>query len=252
MISFINEHTFRCLLGPQSKNVQIRENIYSWDVGKKHHFSTDKQLNVEDLEILRNLSPSNFHYLSPDNIVFLKEHFKISKVKNKSILLNLDNFSLQGSSMKNLRQTFNRCAKNEFELLDNFKNIKDVEDLIEEWSNEYTNKYFRDFSGKNLYFYRNNFHKNCLNLFIYHGDILVAFGTLSPVKNGGCSYIIGKALYKRYYGLSEYADIILYKKAIDNGVKIVNLGQASKGLLFYKTKFPNAVEEVHYDGSIEI
>lgn len=250
MSGFINNKAFKCLLGPQSKDVIEHDSIYSWKVGKKQHFTTDRILSISDIEYLQSIAPSNFHYLLQDNIDFLKNHFTVDKVKHKSIILDIENLNLSGSKMKSLRQSVNKCSKNEFEILDNFKDLKDVKDLIEEWSNEYTDKYFRDFSGKNFYFYKNNFHEGCINVFVYSEDRLVSFGTLSPNDDGNCSYIIGKALFKRFYGLSEYTDITLYRKAAEHGIKSVNMGQASKGLMFYKSKFPNAVEQIHYDGKI--
>lgn len=91
----------------------------------------------------------------------------------------------------------------------------------------------------------------CLNLFVYSEDDLVAFGTLTPNINGVSSYVIGKALYQCFYGLSEWIDVELYKRAQALGITQINLGQASKGLLGYKTKFPHT-EERHFDGNIEI
>lgn len=251
-MSFINSHTYKCLLGPRAKDVKEHGSLFVWTVGSKHHFSCDGILNFSSIEILKSYSPSNFHYMSQENLDILNANFNVDRVKNRSIILNIKDFSLAGGEMKSLRQTYNKCAKNEFEILDNYKNINDVKSMIDEWSTNYTDKYFRDFSGKNMHFYKNNFHLDCLNSFVYHENSLVSFGTLSPSKNGESSYIIGKALYKRLYGLSEFTDIVLYKKAIEQNINLINMGQASKGLLFYKTKFPNSIEEVHYDGNIKI
>ncbi len=251
-MTFINQYSFKCLLGPQSKNVQENNNLYSWQVGKKNHFTTDRFLTTDDLPRLNELAKttSSFHYLSEVNLLFLKQHFQVDRSKLVSVIIDLEKFNLVGNDSKNLRHCFNKCNNAKLQILDNFKDIKDVEKMISIWSDEISIKYFRNFSGKNVYFYKNNFHSKCINVFIYDDTELVSFGTLSPETNS--SYIIGKALYKKYYGLSEYTDIVLYKKAIELGVKSVNLGQAKKGLHFYKTKFPNSSEEIHYDGKIEI
>ena len=251
MMTFINELSFKCLLGPQSKDVISQNNIFSWKVGKKQHFSVDKDLSVADLDYLKRLAPSNFHYLSENNMLFLKDHFKVKKVKNISIIMNIEELSFKGNEFKSIRYSLNRCQKNNFSLERNFRSIDDVKKLIEEWSTNYCEKYFRDHSGKNTYFYKNNFHKDCINLFAYQENDLVAFGTLTPPIDGISSYVIGKALYKRAYGLSEFIDVELYKLGQAAGIKQVNLGQASKGLLTYKTKF-NHLSESHFDGSIEI
>lgn len=246
---FINEVSWKCLLGKQAKNIEEIDNLFFWQVGKKQHMTTNKILTEKDLDILKNKTPCNFHYIEPINLEFLKKHFKIEKTKFTNILINLENFKLQGGEAKKIRQSFNKNLKYNFEILDNFKSIKDVEDLIEEWSNLYTNKYFRDFSGKNLYFYQNNFHKDCLNVFIYDKEKLIAFGTLSQDNDYGF-YVLGKALYKRYSGLAEFADILLYQKGIEKNIKILNIGRATKGLIFYKSKFPNTFKEIFYDGKI--
>ncbi len=251
-MTFINKYSYKCLLGPRSSHIGERDGIYSWIVNNKQHFSTSRQLTLYDFHILRSIAPSNFHYLSSDNVSFLKQHYNVHKTNLTSIIIPINKLSLVGKKISKTRQLINKCAKNNFELLDNYRSIDDVKEMINNWSTNYTDKYFRDFSGKNLFFYRNNFHLNCLNLFVYFKDRLVSFGTLSPNESGTSSYIIGKALYKNYPGLSEYTDFMLYQKALKQNIEQVNLGQASKGLLFYKNKFGETIKETHHDGSIEI
>jgi hypothetical protein len=250
-MGFINMQSFKCLLGKQSKDVIINNGLYSWSVGKKRDFSTSRLLTVDDLPFLDSIVPASFHYMSSDNVAFLKANFKLNRVKNTCVNLDITDLSLSGPAMKNVRYSYNRCSKNQFEICDNFKDIKDVEKMVEEWSNDYTQKYFRDFSGKNTYFYKNDFHKDCINIFIYSGTDLVAFGTLSSPIYGVSTYIIGKALFKRFYGLSEFADIELYKKAQPYGVTKINMGRAQKHLLRYKDKFPGSEHEIEYDGQID-
>ena len=249
-MGFINEQSFKCLLGPRATNLRIHEGLFSWTVGKKNDFSTSRLLVEEDLDHIRSISPASFHYLSLANVEFLQKHFKVSKTKQICTNLDITDLSLSGGNLKNVRQSYNKCAKNKLEVFDNFKDIKDIADLIEEWSNEYTDKYFRDFSGKNMFFYKNNFHKDCVNAFVYSGDHLVAFGSLSAPINRTSSYIIGKALFKRMPGLSEFADISLYQK-IQKDADVINMGRGQKKLLFYKSKFPGSTTEIEYDGSIE-
>jgi phosphatidylglycerol lysyltransferase-like protein len=250
-MSFINKYSFRCLLGVQSKNIISENEIFSWKVGTKQHFSTSRQLETNDLGFLKSICPSNFHYLSESNMLFLKEHFKTYKDKSVSIIVDINDLSFSGSQFKSIRHCLNKCGKNELTLENNFRDLNDVKKLIKEWSEEYTDKYFRNLSGKNTFFYKNGFHQDCLNLFAYHGDNLVAFGSASPPVNGEGSYIIGKSLYKRFYGLSEWIDVELYKRAQNIGMHTINLGRATKGLLSYKSKFPH-VPEIHYNGSIEL
>lgn len=252
-MTFINKHSFKCLLGPMAKDIQMADDVYFWRVNKKRHFCTSKTFSNNDINILREYGSSNFHYMTPENVAILKQYFEIKRSKDRSIILDIEDLSFYGGKYKKIRQSINRCNKNKFELLDNFKDISDIINMIEEWSNEYTDKYFRDFSGKNTFFYKNNFHKDCFNLFVYHESDLVSFGTLSPSVGNESSYIIGKALYKRIVGLSEFTDVELYKIAAKKGVNKINMGRASnKRLQFYKSKFPNSQEEVCYGGSIKI
>ena len=250
-MSFTNSYSYKCLLGVQTKKYEEVGPLLLWSVGEKKHFSAGGKIDQAAIDYLKDYAPSNFHYIDQDNMDILKNNFKISRSKGVSVILNIKDFSLSGSNMRTLRQTYNKCYKNNFEILDNYKDINDVKRMLKEWSNDYSDKYFRDFSGKNLYFFKNNFHKDCSNTFIYYNNELVSFGILSPEVNGESAYIIRKALYKKLYGLSEYTDIIVYKKAIEQNISLINMGRAAtKGLLFYKGKFPNSIEELYYDGNI--
>jgi len=250
-MTFINSHSYKCLLGPQAKNILEQSEIYTWQVGQKQHLTTSRPLTTSDLPLLNSICPSNFHYFSESNVNFLKEHFQVKRVKNLSIIIDINNLTFSGNQFKSIRHCLNKCSKNDLMLESNFRSLDDIKKLINEWSELYTDKYFRDFSGKNLFFYKNDFHRDCLNLFAYQGINLVGFGTLTPNINGESSYVIGKALYKRIYGLSEWLDVQLYQRAQTLGIKKVNLGQASKGLLSYKSQFSHT-EERHFDGNLAI
>lgn len=249
-MNYINEQSFKCLLGIQAKEIKIENNLFLWKVGKKQHFAVQDKLTDENILILKGYCPSNFHYVNDENLNILKQHFSLNRVRHTSIILDIQDLSFKGNDYKNIRHCINRCVKENFTIENNYRNINDVKVLIDEWSNEYTEKYFRDNSGKNLFFYKNNFHKDLISVFIYKENDLIAFGTLSNPINGYSSYILGKALYKRHYGLSEFADIELYKIGNLLGVKKVNMGDATKGLLSYKSKFEHE-KEFHFDGSIE-
>lgn len=250
IFSYINDYSWKCLLGPQSKNINIIDDIYFWEVGKKKHFSTSRQLKDSDLHLFT--EKMSFHYLTKDNLDFLSKSFKIIKDKNISVILDISNKNYSGRHFHGIRNAINKCTKRNFEILDHFKTIDDVKVMIDEWSNTFCDKYFRDFSGKNLYFIKNNLHKNCINKFIYDGNKLIAFAILSPNDNNTCSYIIGKALAKSYPGLSEYADHIIYEAARNLNIQHVNTGQATKGLIKYKKKFPSSSDVLHFNGNIDL
>ncbi len=247
MNSYINDYSWKCLLGKQSKNISTINNIYLWEVGKRKHFCTNKILTLEDFELIKNRA---FHYLSIENCIFIKQHFNITRDKQKAVVIDLSKMEFKGNDFKSIRHALNRAKKYELTQETNFRNINDIKDMIEDWSNNLALKYFRDFSGKNLYFYQNNFHKNCLNVFLYDKDKLVAFATASPKVNNSSTYIIGKALCNKYYGLSEYADYLLYQKCLQNETTLIDLGQTTGGLIHYKTKFPGAFTYEYYNGKI--
>src|SRR5271166_3122774 len=173
MMSYIDQYSWRCLLGKQSHNIREINDIYFWDVGKKKkHFCTNKILTLQDIPLLLDHS---FHYLSEDNTNFLKQFYKIQRSKNLSTLIDLSQLNLEGGERKKLRQSINKVKKLNLTIQDHVNDIKDVKGLIEEWSNVLAQKYFRDHSGKNTYFYEHNFHQDCINIFIYDHEKLIAF-----------------------------------------------------------------------------
>ena len=251
MESFINNISYQCLLGPQSKEVEIIGNIARWRVGKKRHFTNLDLFTSNDISNLKNYNKYNFHYLSLENIDILKQNgFIVDKSKLKSTCIKLDNLKYIGRKYHGIRGAINKNKKRNFIIQDNFNDLSDVKEMLEIWSNDIGAKYFRDFSGKNYYFFKNNFHLGCNNIFIYDQGKLVSFGILSAGEYS--SYIIGKALFNKYPGLSEYTDILAYDKAYLTGTKAVNLGQSKGNISIYKDKFPNTYSVIHYDGSVEL
>ncbi len=238
-------------MGQQTKKDYISNNLYIWQVNSKYHFACQNKLDSLDIETLKSLKPISFHYLSPENLDILKSEFKLTRSKELSIGINISNLEFKGRKHHGIRNSINKCSKLDLTIQDSYNDIKDVKIMLNEWSNILAQKYFRDFSGKNFYFYKNNLHKNCINIFVYMGEELVSFATASPPVDGCSTYIIGKALCNKYAGLSEYTDLLLYNKLKSIGCDIINMGQATKGLVFYKSKFPNSIEQIHYNGKIE-
>lgn len=245
-MNYIDNYSWRCLLGKQSKNILEHNQIYQWSVGARQNACVNRPLIVQDLVWLQ--SGINIHYLSEENCQFLmNQKIKIKKTKMTSTTIDLTQLNLSGNANKSLRHAINRAGKYNLTQEDNFRSINDVKVLLEEWSNVLAQKYFRDNSGKNFFFYQNNWHQDCHNVFLYDGNDLVAFGTAAPCNNGNSSYIIGKALCHKYYGLSEYTDYLLYIKCLKHNINCIDLGQTTKGLIHYKGKFPGASQYPYYD-----
>lgn len=251
MKNFINDQSYKCLLGQQTKQTYKSNNLYIWQVNSKYHFATNNIISNEDISILKTLTPISFHYLSEENLSILKKEFKLSKTKEQSIGINISSLEFKGRKFHGIRNSINKCKNLNLTIKDNFNNIDDIKKLLNEWSTVLANKYFRDFSGKNLYFYKNDFHKDCINIFIYKDEELISFASASKPDEGCSTYIIGKALCNRYPGLSEYTDLILYEKLKKMNCDIINMGQATKGLIYYKSKFPNSITQTHYNGKIQ-
>lgn len=252
---FIDQYTAKCMMGPVSKNPKEHNGIFHWQVNRKFHFTVmnNYSLTEEDLKYLASFCEGqiSFHYLNKDNLDFLVTATKkIEKTKYKSVILKINEIDYSGNRNKTIRNYMNRYK--DFEIKNNFNNLDEVKELISEWSTTLGDKYFRDFSGKNKFFFMNNFHIGCENVFVYDKEgILVSFGVGSPVEENYCSYVIGKALAHKYPGLSEFTDMKLYEKLFNKyGPFNINMGQATGGLVFYKKKFPNSEEDLHYNGKI--
>jgi hypothetical protein len=250
-MTFINKYSDKCLLGPRSVIINYTDNIFCWSVGKKNHFTILNNLSQSDIQYLSSIKPASFHYCSIDNLNILKNNFNVDSAKIINILINIEDLSFIGNKGKSFRNYLNRYKN--LTIKEEFDSINDIKLMIEEWSNSLGDKYFRDYSGKSLYFFKQNYHKECDCVFIYDDKKLVSFGVGTPIVNGTSSYATGKALAKTYPGLSEFTDIQLYRKMLDKyGKFTIDLGMSSKkGLLSYKKKFPNSFEETNYNGIIK-
>ena len=246
-IGYIDGYSWRCLLGPMSKNIEVNDNFAKWMVNGTTHVVLLKRLSID----IGKFVPFNFYYFAPEDVELLKTKYKIQRSKNISICLEIEKvIELSGKKYKHIRNSLNKIEKLNLKILDNYKDFNDVCILVDKWSETSGEKYFRNFSGKSKYFYKNNWHIGCINVFCYDGDDLIACGSLSPVIDGKSIYIIGKSLIT-YPGSSEFLDFTLYRKAVEMGCKLVNMGKCSNnGLFKYKSKFKGSFENLSYDGKV--
>jgi len=251
-ISYIDKYSWKCLLGKMARDICEYDRYATWMVGKRRNIVIFDELKNSDIIWLKEYVPFNFHYFSFDDVVVLKNAFKVLKSKGDSGFLDLSKTLYpSGKKYRGLRNRLNRIDKLDIEVLDYYRDINDVKIFIEQWRENYSDKYFRDNSGKNLYFYMNNFHNECINSFCYNGNELVALGTLSN-RGRYSSYIVGKALYKKNPILSELIDFSLYEKANNLNIEYVMLGFSSnKSLLRYKEKFPGLNNHIEYSGKVK-
>lgn len=241
--SFIDKASWKCLLGAQAKNIEVGHKYAKWEVsGKTNLVIFSEKYNLDKFR------PFKFHYFSENKVTELKEKYEVRTSKIHSVCFELEKvLDIDGRKFKNIRTRINRCVGLGLELNRDFKKLEDIDEFFTTWRAEYSDKYFWDFSGKNKMFYKNGWHKDLNNIFIYNGDKLVAVGSYSDY-----SYAIGKALYNEISGLSEFLDYSLYVDAYNRGIKVLNLGMSSnKRLLEYKKKFNGAFELIEYSGEVK-
>jgi len=244
-VPYIDQYSAKCMLGKLSKNIKQEGSVLSWESQKRKHIVLiDDKI---DFGVLHRIGGANFHYLSEETLEIMKANFRVKSSPGKSVVQQItQNFS--GKKNRRFRNYLNRYGKLSVE--PELRKISDLSNMLKEWSVGMGSKYFRDMSTKNKFFIENGFHKGCENVFVYKDEQLVSFGVLSPIKDGRCAYIIGKALSHIYPGLAEFTDLSVYRRI--GGEFMVNLGQGEGGLLAYKMKFPGAFIQAHYDGSYEV
>lgn len=248
---FINKYSWKSFLSSTTKEIKEENGFYFWKIKNKLQLVKDKPLQESDIPLLKELKCFNFFYFSEQDIDLLKSITKISKEYYPNIIIKIDDISYSGKKFSDIRTAINKNSKLNLSAESNFRSFDDIIKMIKRWSEKSGAKYFQDRSGKNKFYFKNNFHleNNCI--FLYDKDDLISFSVVSPAINEHCSYIIGKTLCLDYPGLSEYADYLAIEQ-VKNSAKYIDLGGGSKQLRKYKLKFPNSYEEKTYNGSFSI
>jgi hypothetical protein len=262
--NYINEYSWRSFLGIQAKNISYNDKFISWEINKKRQLIKTNNLCEDDLLFIKSIVPFSFFYFSKKDVEILeileRDGYSVSARKDPDIIIPVSNINYNGKAFRDIRWSINKISKMNIEILSDFKNFDDILKMLTIWGDTSAMKYFQDRSGKNKFFFKNNFHKDCINVFLYDKERLIGFAVLSPPdKSFNCSYIIGKSLCLiknddgvSYSGLSEYIDDLAYRKANELGAKTVNLGGGLKGTCAYKLKFPGAYKSDTYDGSVKL
>lgn len=252
--AYNDRYTVKSMLGPLAKNISLYNGILTWQINNKYSLIciNDYSLTDEDIEYLKKFESIRFYYLSPENLNFLIQHkCKIEKSTEHSYILSISEINYSGNKHKTVRNYMNRYK--DFLVQDSYNDLDDINAFIDRWSETLGEKYFRDYSNRNKFFFKNGFHEGCECVFVYDKERLISFGVASPVEMGYCSYIIGKALAIDYKGLSEFTDMKLYEKLFNKyGAFNINMGQGEGSLAAYKQKFHNATDIIHYNGKVKI
>ena len=243
-----NEIAWKSFLSSVAKEITEYNGLYSWSIYSKYQMAFSRPLIEDDLLYLSKFKKFSAFYLSKDDIDILEKNYSVDKSKDFGVVIPIENFSLVGNNYIKIRTAINKCSRMGFEVLDNYKKFDDILDILNRWDDTCGEKHFQSRTGKNKYFFKNNFHKDGIPIFIYDKERLIAFGVLSKPNKDGCSaYVIGKALCYDYKGLSEFADVELYKAGQKFGIKEVNLGGGKPSVVTYKMKFPNAYKIESFD-----
>jgi len=240
-MSYVDEYSWRGLYGPQAKDIIQTKDMATWTVQNKRKgvlFSNDIDTNL----------PNKIFYATKEQVKIISQKHKIKKERIHSVCYELQKVvNISGKKNRGLRNRINRY-EDKIKILNNFQHIDDIIEFCDIWKNDYSLKYFANYVGRNRFFYDSNYHKDCFNVFLYDDSRLIGMGTASLN-----TYIIGKALYKEYTGLSEFLDLMVYRKVYKNGGKIINLGMSgTSGLTDYKKKFPSAFIQEEYNVTIKI
>lgn len=233
---YIDRLSWRGMYGPMAKDIIETDDFAVWSIKNKRKgvlFSN----NISSLE---EIIPCKLFYISKTQLNLIPYNKKLEKLI--SFCYDLKIFTQTYNKHRGIRGRINKNIKRKFIIKSNFNNIKEIEKFIIEWRGNYSDKYIFDYSGRNRMFYERNYHIDCYNFFIYDKDRLIAIGTAS---NG--SYIIGKAFYHEYDGLSEYLDYTVFSSLYNKGIKYINSGCASKGLRNYKEKLPGCYKKEEYN-----
>ena len=253
-MKYINKYSWKSFLSSQSKAVLEKDGIFCWKTRKNNQLSADHPLTPADLPTLISLAPFNFFYFTAEDVAFLKDNgFSVSARKDPDITIPIKDINLAGRKYKDIRNSINKCIKQNFSIQHYFNDYKDILEMLRLWSSTSGSRKFQDRSGKHKYFFSNNLHKDCINVFVYDKDKLIAFAVISPGDDrGNASYVIGKALNIYFPGLSEYTDNLAYKLAEAAGIEYVSLGGGDKSMRNYKMKFPGAMALESYDGTAKL
>jgi hypothetical protein len=247
---YIDKYSWRSFLSTSAKNIEEKNGIYYWDINKRKQVLIDRALKNTDIQILKDILPFSFFYFQIEDVLLLKKHFSISKKRDPNIFIPTNTIeNLKGRKTRGIRHSLNQCKNLDLSFKENFTDYNDVLKFINVWKYSCGNKYFQSRTGKDKFFFKNSYHKNCINTFLYDKDRLIGYSVLSPPNDKGySSYVLRKTLCLEFVGLSNYIDIFTFKKGKDLGVKGISLGGGSKKVRNYKLKFPNAIECDTYDG----
>lgn len=253
--TFLNDDlAWKTFLSSLATEISEIDGICYWRINGRYQIIFKRPIKETDLDILRDITPKfNTFYLTNDDIVLLKQVYKVKRVKEACVVNPIENFSLVGRNYSQIRTSINKNIIRNFEILEDYKNYDDFYKMTERWDETCGNRHFRSRIGKNRYFYKEGFHRDGYSIFVYDKDNLIGYGTLSkPDNNFISSYVAGKALCHDYKGISEYIDVLLFTKGIKCGIKEVNTGGGNKNVINYKMKYPNSYIIETFDASCEL
>ena len=247
--TFLNDKlAWKTFLSSLARDVTEVNGICSWSINKKPQIAFTRPLEESDLEYLLKFDVFNSYYITDKDVDILKGIYKVKKSKENSVITPIKDFNLSGNNFTKIRTAVNKNSKRSFEILDTYKTYDDFFKFTVRWDETCGNKHFQSRIGKNRWFYKQRYHEDGISVFVYDGDILIGYGTLSkPDESKISSYVAGKTLCYDYKGISEYVDVLLYEKGMRLGIEKVNTGGGKDTVVNFKMKYPNSYMEEAFD-----
>jgi len=86
-LSFADRYSWKCMLGPMSKDIEEHKVYSTWTVHGRRHVVFFRKLRDRDYDLIRGLLPFNFHYLGEEDVDILKKRFVVQKTRLPSVYL---------------------------------------------------------------------------------------------------------------------------------------------------------------------
>jgi len=141
-MNYINKYSWKSFLSTATREVHEENGFYWFKTRKNWQLLKDRDLVESDLDFIGTLLPVNFFYFSLKDIFVLKQKYEVSKNKDPDVGIKLDEFILRGNKYKDIRNYVNRY-NNKFEILNNYKDIKDIYKMIARWNDTSGDKYYQ-------------------------------------------------------------------------------------------------------------
>ncbi len=244
--NYVNEHTFYAM---SSERFKLLPNCFGF-IKNRNEIVFYPPIQKEFIKYeYKNIK---LRYLTEEDYQnFLSLDVKHSKTKYKGIIsyFSEEFFNLKGTKYQEFRTVINKYKKLNVEVLEDFKKIEDIYELISRWKAIKAEKtiHFLDHTGLDKNFFKNYFEKfkrDLFSRFFYIDNKLVGYSIISLLKDKNkeeCFKEITRKFDYDYKQICLYIDYItffdLYKK-LNKPYYLNRSATTDKNIILYKNKFP--------------